>query len=91
MTALVQWYSNLTVSRFVQVFVASVLPLVENKGAIVLAASLKLKWYIAVLTSTLGAYLPGPFLLRAKTQHLRRRQSSSAADSCRKPGEILHV
>lgn len=75
MTALVQWYSNLTVSRFVQVFVASVLPLVENKGAIVLAASLKLKWYIAFLTSTLGAYLPVPFLLRAKTQHLRRRLS----------------
>ena len=75
MMALAQWYSGLAISRSVQVFVASVLPMVENKGAIVLAASLKLKWYIAFFTSTLGAYLPVPFLLRARTQALRSRLS----------------
>ena len=89
--ALPAYISNvLAQSRLFQVFGAAVLPFIENKGAIVLAASLKLKWYAAFLASTLGAYLPVPFLLRVKASTLRRRLSDASAlcrPSVRKAGQ----
>lgn len=89
--ALPAYISNvLAQSRLFQVFGAAVLPFIENKGAIVLAASLKLKWYAAFLASTLGAYLPVPFLLHVKASTLRRRLSDASAlcrPSVRKAGQ----
>lgn len=89
--ALPAYISNvLAQSRLFQVFGAAVLPFIENKGAIVLAASLKLKWYAAFLASTLGAYLPVPFLLRVKASTLRRRLSDASSlcrPSVRKAGQ----
>ena len=48
------------------VFFTSLLPFVENKGAIILAAALKMKWYLAYALTTIGAYLPVPLLFRMK-------------------------
>ncbi len=53
-------------TQLLAVFAASVLPFIENKGAILLAAAVKLKWYLAYLVTCLGSYLPVPFLLRMK-------------------------
>lgn len=50
--------------RALEVFVASALPFIENKGAILFAAALRLKWYAAYLLSVAGSYIPVPFLLR---------------------------
>ena len=52
--------------RSLAVFVSSMLPFIENKGAIVLAAALKLKWYVTYLLTCIGSYLPVPLLLRMK-------------------------
>ena len=47
-------------------------PLIENKGSIILAAALDLKWYIAYLGTSLGTFLPVPFLLRNSRKKLAR-------------------
>lgn len=57
--------------RSAAVFVMSMLPFIENKGAIILAAALKLKWYLTYLLTCIGSYLPVPFLLRMKKHPLR--------------------
>ncbi len=63
--------------RAAEVFLASALPFIENKGAILYAAAIKLKWYIAYLLSVAGSYIPVPFLLRAKLP--RRTPKTSLA------------
>ena len=62
--------------RSAAVFVMSMLPFVENKGAILLAAALKLKWYVSYLLTCVGAYLPVPFLLRMKKHALGKKKTS---------------
>ena len=52
------------------VFFTSLLPFVENKGAIILAAALKMKWYLAYALTTIGTYLPVPLLFRMKKHSL---------------------
>lgn len=78
MAPIASLFSGIASSRIVEVFVASVLPFVENKGAILLAASLKLKWYLAFLASSVGAYLPVPFLLKAKPKKLTAHARSAS-------------
>ena len=56
--------------RSLAVFVSSIVPFIENKGAIVLAAALKLKWYLTYLLTCVGSYLPVPLLLRLKKHPL---------------------
>lgn len=53
-----------SVIRALEVFLASALPFIENKGAILYAAAIRLKWYVAYLLSVAGSYIPVPFLLR---------------------------
>lgn len=65
-------------SRAIEVFFASVIPCVENKGAILLAASLNMKWYLAVLASALGSYVPVPFLLKLKTERIAAKSKLAA-------------
>jgi len=59
----IPWSGN--VLRALEVFLASALPFVENKGAILFAAAVRLKWYAAWPLSVAGSYAPVPFLLRA--------------------------
>ena len=62
--------------RSAAVFVMSMLPFIENKGAIILAAALKLKWYLTYLLTCIGSYLPVPFLLRMKKHALGQKETS---------------
>ena len=62
--------------RSAAVFVMSMLPFIENKGAIILAAALKLKWYLTYLLTCIGSYLPVPFLLRMKKHPLGQKETS---------------
>ena len=62
--------------RSAAVFVMSMLPFIENKGAIILAAALKLKWYLTYLLTCIGSYLPVPLLLRMKKHPLGQKETS---------------
>ena len=62
--------------RSLAVFISSLLPFIENKGAIILAAALKLKWYLSYLLTCIGSYLPVPFLLRMKKHPLGKKETS---------------
>ena len=58
------------------VFFSSMLPFIENKGSILLAAALNMKWYISYAETTIGSFLPVPFLImvgKRGLQRLRRR------------------
>ena len=59
-----------TWAKSIAVFFSAMVPLIENKGSIILAAALDLKWYIAYLATSLGSYLPVPFLLRNSRKKL---------------------
>ena len=62
--------------RSLAVFFSSLLPFIENKGAILLAAGLRLKWYVSYLLTCVGSYLPVPFLLKMKKHPLGAKQTS---------------
>ena len=62
--------------RSLAVFISSLLPFIENKGAIILAAALKLKWYLSYLLTCIGSYLPVPLLLRMKKHPLGKQETS---------------
>lgn len=47
-------------------------PFVENKGSILLAAALNVKWYLAYIGTSIGSFLPVPFLLRAGDRGMQR-------------------
>ena len=51
--------------KSVVVLLSSMTPILENKGSILLGAALNLKWYLAYIGSSIGSFLPVPFLLRA--------------------------
>ena len=52
------------------------LPFIENKGAMLLGAGLRLKWYLSYLLTTLGSYSPVPLLLKMKKHPLGAKQTS---------------
>ena len=62
--------------RSLAVFISSLLPFIENKGAIILAAALKLKWYLTYILTCIGSYLPVPLLLRMKKHPLGKQETS---------------
>lgn len=62
--------------RSLAVFVSSMLPFIENKGAMLLAAGLKLKWYVSYALTCLGSYLPVPLLLKMKKHELGAKETS---------------
>ena len=59
--------------RSLAVFISSLLPFIENKGAIILAAALKLKWCLTYILTCIGSYLPVPLLLRMKKHPLGKK------------------
>ena len=61
--------------RSLAVFISSLLPFIENKGAIILAAALKLKWYLTYILTCIGSYLPVPLLLRMKKHPLGKKET----------------
>lgn len=50
------------------VFLASAIPFTESKGAIVLAAAMKVKWYVSWLVSWAGSSLVVPVIVFFKKQ-----------------------
>ena len=52
--------------KYISVFFTSLIPLVESKGAIVLGAALKIKWYITYLITSIGSYIVTPFIMYCK-------------------------
>lgn len=55
---------------------SSMAPFVENKGSILLAAALHLKWYLAYFASSIGSFLPIPFLLHSGDKGKKRLESN---------------
>ena len=58
------------------VFFSSMLPFIENKGSILLAAALNMKWYISYAETTIGSFLPVPFLIMVGKRGLQRLRSN---------------
>ena len=55
---------------------SSMAPFVENKGSILLAAALHLKWYLAYFASSIGSFLPIPFLLHSGDKGKKRLEGN---------------
>ena len=70
--------------KSILVFLTSILPITENKGAITLGAAMKVKWYVSWLAGCIGSYIVVPIIVfmkkrrdalvermteRAKTKH----------------------
>ena len=60
--------------KSVVVLLSSMTPILENKGSILLGAALNLKWYLAYIGSSIGSFLPVPFLLRAGPARSKKAQ-----------------
>lgn len=52
--------------KYIAVFITSLIPLVESKGAIVLGAALKIKWYVTYLITAVGSYIITPVIMYSK-------------------------
>lgn len=52
--------------KYISVFFTSLIPLVESKGAMVLGAALKIKWYTAYFITSIGSYIVTPFIMYCK-------------------------
>ena len=63
------------------VLLSSMAPFVENKGSILLAAALHLKWYLAYFASSVGSFLPVPFLLHLGENGKKRLHDSRLGNS----------
>ena len=55
-----------TLLKSILVFLTSMLPITENKGAITLGAAMKLKWYISWLAGAFGSYVVVPVIVFMK-------------------------
>ena len=66
MEVLVQWFST-HLSQFISpegaVFIISMIPLIELRGAVILGAALDMNWVIVLIVSVIGNMVPIPFLL----------------------------
>ena len=51
-------------SRSFMVFFSSMIPFVENKGSVLVGVALHMKWYLNAAVSSVGSFLPIPFLLQ---------------------------
>ena len=61
---LTQFFQSLGLSNEAVIFIISMLPVVELRGGIIMAALLGMKWYVAVPLCILGNLLPIPFVLK---------------------------
>ena len=61
---LTQFFQSLGLSNEAVIFIISMLPVVELRGGIIMAALLGMKWYVAVPLCILGNLLPLPFVLK---------------------------
>lgn len=62
------------------IMLLSAMPMVENKGSTLLAAALNMKWYIAYLFTSLGSFLPTPFLLKQGGELLEKLRRYPGVD-----------
>lgn len=74
-------WNDSRVLRDAGLFFCSMLPFVENKAAILLAAALNVKWYVAYFFSSLGCLVPARFLLRHGTAALEKLRRWRPADA----------
>jgi len=58
---LFQWASF--AGRETALFIVSMIPLIELRGAVILGAALQMPWYTVLVISVLGNLLPIPFIL----------------------------
>lgn len=79
-------------ARILSVILTSALPFVENKGAILFAAALKMKWYFAYALTCIGSFAPVPFLLKLwrSGAQPRGRLVTAVKRALDQHGEILH-
>ena len=68
-----------SVAKSVFVVLSSMAPFVENRGSILLAAALDVKWYLAYVGTSIGSFLPVPFLLKAGERGMRQLRRFSPA------------
>ena len=78
---LTQFFQGLGLSNEVVIFIISMLPVVELRGGIIMAALLGMKWYVAVPICIVGKLLPIPLVLKfvrrildflKKSKHLKK-------------------
>lgn len=50
-------------SRSFMVFFSSMIPFIENKGSVLVGVALHMKWYLNAFVSSVGSFVPIPFLL----------------------------
>ncbi len=60
---LTNFFQGLGLSNELVIFIISLLPVVELRGGIIMAALLGMKWYIAIPICIIGNLLPIPFVL----------------------------
>ena len=63
---MMQTYLPETIKSAFTVFAASMIPVLESKGAIILGAKLKLRWYLCWIVSSTGSGMVAPFVLYMK-------------------------
>ena len=68
-----------SVVKSVFVVLSSMAPFVENRGSILLAAALDVKWYLAYVGTSIGSFLPVPFLLKTGEHGMRQLRRFSPA------------
>ena len=59
-------------TRMLVVFFTSMIPIFENKGSILLAATMRLTWPQAFFITSLGNFIPVAFFLHNKDRWLKR-------------------
>ena len=78
---LTAFFQGLGLSNEVVIFIISMLPVVELRGGIIMAAVLGMKWYVAVPICIVGNLLPIPLVLKfvrkildflKKSKHLKK-------------------
>ena len=65
--------------RNLAVFLLSLIPIFENKGAIIVAAAASVPWKTCLVMSSLGAVLPIPFTLNFTGDRLQALRKYSAS------------
>ncbi|MEG1932658.1 MAG: small multi-drug export protein, partial [Pygmaiobacter sp.] len=60
------------VAKAVYIMLISMAPMIENKASMLVAAALHVKWSIAYLCTSVGCFLPTPFLLTRGDKLLKK-------------------
>lgn len=64
-----------TLYRNLVVFFTAMVPVVENRGSILLAASMRVKWYQALFCTTTGNFIPVSVLIQNRDRWLEKFRS----------------